>query len=142
MDKLIDNLEFSTNKSKLDTDVIIDFLHQHSYWAKERPIDVILSSIKNSLCIGVYHAGAQIGFARILTDYSTVFYLAELFVIPKYQGRGVGDKIMTYIDNIPELKKIRGMLTTRYAHEFYERHGYSREHLVVKERIMIKDPAE
>lgn len=135
-------LEISTDKKRIDIETVSSFLHNHSYWAKERTVDAIKTSIENSLCIGVYHGEKQIGFARVVTDYSTIYYVAELFVIPEYQKMGVGHLIMDYIDNIAELRKIRGMLTTRYAHEFYEKHGYSRDHIVVRERIMIKDPVE
>ncbi len=132
-------IEFSTDKSRLDIEMIKDFLHKESYWAKDRPDEVIVKSIENSFCIGVYLDRKQVGFARIVTDFSTMYYLAEFFVLPEYQGQGIGEQLMCYIDNIDELKTIRGYLTTRFAHGFYERHGYTRDSVVVKERIMVKE---
>ncbi|MDX9801729.1 MAG: GNAT family N-acetyltransferase [Spirochaetia bacterium] len=132
-------LTFSTDKSRLDIAMITDFLHNQSYWAKERAADVIVKSIENSLCIGAYLEGRQVAFARIVTDYSTMYYLADFFVLPEYQGQGVGEQLMTYVDNIDEFKTIRGYLTTRFAHGFYERHGYTMDSVVVRERIMVKE---
>jgi hypothetical protein len=81
------NIEFSTDKSRLDIAMITDFLHKESYWAKDRPSDVIVKSIENSYCIGAYLDGRQVAFARIVTDYSTMYYLAEFFVLPEFQGQ-------------------------------------------------------
>ncbi|MCP5514184.1 MAG: GNAT family N-acetyltransferase [Spirochaetales bacterium] len=133
------NIEISADKSRLDKDMIIDFLHRHSYWAKDRPDEVVVKSIDNSYCIGAYLDGKQVGFARIVTDFSTMYYLAEFFVVPEYQGQGVGEQLMCYIDTLEEFKELRGYLTTRFAHSFYERHGYTRDHVVVRERIMVKE---
>lgn len=131
-------LDFSTDKTKLDIDTIIYFLHQHSYWAQNRPKKAIKRSIENSVCVGVYESGKQIGFGRIVTDYATVYYLADIFIIPAFQNRGIGKKLMNYICGLPELASLRGILTTQTAHSFYEEFGFSRANEIVRERIMVK----
>ncbi len=130
---------FSTDKNKLNMEVIINFLHKHSYWAKNRPVEKIKKSILNSMCIGMYtEEKQQIGFTRIVTDFATVYYLADFFIIPEQQNKGLGKKFMKYIDGLDELKGLRGILTTQTAHSFYEKYGFSRENDIVQKRMMVK----
>lgn len=134
------NIEISTDKEKLDINLIIDFLHKYSYWAQHRSDEIIKKSIENSYSIGVYREKKQIGFARIVTDYSTVYYLTDIFIIPGYQNRGIGHKLMNYIHNLDFIKNSRGILTTQTAHKFYNEFGFSRENDIVQKRIMVKSP--
>ena len=133
-----DNISFSTDKSKLNIDLIVRYLHNESYWAKERPEETIRKSIKNSLCIGIYCGEVQIGFARIVSDFATVYYLADIFIIPAYQNRGIGHRLMDFIDNIEGLKNIRGILTTQTAHSFYKKFGFTQDNEIVQQRMMTK----
>ena len=132
-------MTFTTDKTKLDIDMIIDFLHNHSYWAQKRPDDVIIRSIENSICAASFDGNVQTGFGRIITDCATFYYLAEFFIIPSYQNKGAGEALMNYIIDLPELQGIRGLLTTRYAHGFYNKLGFTQDSVVIRERLMIKD---
>ncbi len=132
-------IEFSKDKNKLNIEVIINFLHKHSYWAKNRSIEKIKKSIQNSMCIGMYtEEKQQIGFTRIVTDFATVFYLADIFIIPELQNKGLGKKLMEYIEGLDELKGLRGILTTQTAHSFYEKYGFSKNNDIVQKRMMVK----
>lgn len=71
-------------------------------------------------------------------DHSTVYYLADIFVIPEYQNNGIGKELMRYITTLPELVDLRGILTTQTAHRFYEEFGFSRDNPVVQDRIMVR----
>ena len=75
-----DNYSISTDKSKLDLSVIHGFLST-SYWAEDIPVEIVKKSIENSLCFGVYSENTQIGFARVISDYTTFAYLADVFII-------------------------------------------------------------
>jgi methylated-DNA-[protein]-cysteine S-methyltransferase len=134
----LEEIAYTTDKSRMDFDMVVEFLRSHTYWAEGRPAEVILKSIENSLCVGVFLGGRQIGFGRAVTDYATVYYLADIFILPEYQNRGIGHGLMDYIHSLDELKGLRGILTTRTAHSFYGEFGYGRDNPVVKERIMVR----
>jgi N-acetylglutamate synthase-like GNAT family acetyltransferase len=114
----------STDKSKLDVGLIHDFL-RHSYWAEDIPLAIVQKSIANSLCFGVYEGGSQVGFARVITDYATFGYVADVFIIPAKQKQGLGKKLMAYIMDFPELKGIRRWhLLTLDAQNLYKKVGF------------------
>jgi len=78
----------STDPARLDLDIIHGFL-TNCYWAKGIPRDVVARSIEHSLCFGVYDGnGVQVGFARVVSDFATVAYLGDVFVLESYRGRG------------------------------------------------------
>ena len=133
-------IEISTDKTRLDFPVIVDFLHNHSYWARTRPESVIRKSIENSLCFGMYDGPGMIGFARAVTDYSTFYYLADVFVLPACRNRGLGHRLMNFVLDHPDLRGLRGSLTTQTAHKFYEEFGFSRDSEIVRTRVMSNGP--
>jgi len=77
----------STDRSRLDLDVIHRFLTE-SYWAREIPRDVVARSIENSLCFGVFRGDEQVGFARVISDYATYAYIADVFILESFRGMG------------------------------------------------------
>ena len=81
----------STDKSKLDIDLIADFLSNRSYWARGRSREKIERSIRNTLCFGVYDENnKQVGFARVLSDFAVFAWIMDVFILEQYRGRGVG----------------------------------------------------
>ena len=131
-----DNFVISADKEKLDVDVIYTFL-SNSYWASTRSLEQIVESIKNSFCFGVYDIDKQIGFARVITDYSTFAYLADVFILSSYQGKGLGKWLIDVIFSTEELKRISTwMLLTNDAHKLYSRVGFME--FPYPEKIMIK----
>ena len=126
----------STDKEKLDIDTIYTFF-SNSYWASTRSLKQIIESITNSLCFGVYDIDKQVGFARVITDYSTFAYLADVFILPSYQRKGLGQWFMDAIFSKEELKNISTwMLLTNDAHKLYHRVGFIE--FPHPERVMIK----
>lgn len=118
--------QISTDSSLLDISVIFNYLSKESYWAKDIPQTVIEKSIANSLCFGVYKNGEQIGFARLITDKATFAYLADVFIIEVYRGKGLSKWLMEIIQAHPELQGLRRwMLGTRDAHGLYEQFGWT-----------------
>ena len=119
-----DKYTISTNRERLDLNVIHGFLTQ-SYWAAGVPMEIVKRSIENSLPFGLYDNDRQIGFARVITDYATFAYLADVFVLEDARGAGLGKWLVAAIISHPELQGlIRWMLATRDAHGLYRRVGF------------------
>jgi GNAT superfamily N-acetyltransferase len=113
----------STDKTRLDLDLIQDFLNHSSYWARERSPATIQKSVENSLCFGVYLGDAQVGFARVVTDYATFAWLCDVFILEAHRGQGLGKKLVDYIATYPELQETLFLLATRDAHGLYQAYG-------------------
>ena len=119
------SITVSTDKSKLDIDLIHAYLCDESYWAKGIPRDVVERSIEHSLCVGAYEGERQIGFARAVTDYAVFAYIADVFVIESHRGRGVSKMIMQAIMEHPSLQGLRRWsLVTSDAHALYAQFGF------------------
>lgn len=119
--------EISTDKKRLDLSMIHDFLANQSYWAKAIPFEVVKKSIENALCFGVYHQGRQVGFARVVTDYATIAYVGDVFIIEPYRGRRLGKRLIKTIIDRPELEGLRlWLLGTKDAHDLYRKFGFKK----------------
>jgi GNAT superfamily N-acetyltransferase len=117
--------EISTEKSRLDLTLIHRFLCEESYWAAGIPLELVRTSIENSLCFGAYDGGAQVGFARVITDCATFGYIADVFVVESHRGAGVGRELMAAIMDHPSLQRLRRWhLVTRDAQRLYARFGF------------------
>ena len=115
----------STDPARLDLELIHGFLTA-SYWATGRSVDTIRRSIANSLPFGVYHNARQIGFARVITDYATLAWIADVFVIEEFRGQGFSKWLMEVITTHPQLQGFRRwILATKDAHGLYEKFGFS-----------------
>lgn len=124
-EQLIGDYTYSTDKGKLDLNYIHHFLSKESYWAKNIPIDIVRKSIEGSFCFGIYDGYQQIGFARVITDYATFGYLADVFVDKKYRGKGLSKNLMQFIMDNEVVKGLRRfMLATLDAHGLYEQYGF------------------
>jgi len=116
----------STDPARLDLDVIHEFL-TNCYWAKGIPRNVVARSIEHALCFGVYDgSGAQVGFARVVSDFATVAYLGDVFVLESHRGHGLGKWLMECIMQHPALQDLRRwILLTRDAHGLYSQFGFT-----------------
>jgi len=116
--------EISTDPSRLDLDVIHGFLSR-SYWSPGIPREVVARALRNSLCCGAYCHGAQVGFARVVSDRATFAYLADVFVLESHRGRGVSKLLMQCLLAHPDLQGLRRWsLATRDAHGLYRHFGF------------------
>lgn len=121
----------------MDLDVIHQYLSEESYWAKGIPREVVERSIASSLCFGVFDGDRQIAFARVITDYATFGYVADVFVLASHRGRGVSKQLMTAILADPRLQGLRRWhLVTRDAQGLYAQFGF--EALDAPERHMMR----
>jgi GNAT superfamily N-acetyltransferase len=133
---------FSTDCARLDRELVYQYLSRESYWAAGLPRDIFEASLQGSLVIGGYHAdGQQLAFARVITDYATFGYLADVFVVDSARGQGIAKALMRYLQLHPRLQNLRRfMLATADAHGLYAQFGFGA--LGKPERIMEKvEPA-
>jgi len=115
----------SSDPALLNLEVIHGFLAQESYWAKAIPKPLVERTIQNSLCWGVYHRAAQIGFARVITDQATFAYLADVFILPEHRGQGLSKALVATVLAHPDLQGLRRwMLVTADAQGLYEQLGF------------------
>lgn len=115
----------STDKERLDLSFIHGFLSTEAYWSLGIPFEIVERSVKNSLCFGVYHGEEQVGFARIITDYATVAYLGDVFIVQEHRGKGLSKWLMQVVQGHPDLQGLRRwVLLTRDAHELYRQSGW------------------
>lgn len=131
-----DDFKISTDKSLLSHERISSFLNR-SYWASGRPMEQIRVSIENSICFGVYHKTEQVGFARVVTDFASMYWVADVFIDENYRARGLGKKLIKCIVEMKELEGLKGILGTRDAHGLYEQFGFQRD----PDRFMLKRPS-
>ncbi|MCW8877328.1 MAG: GNAT family N-acetyltransferase [Kangiellaceae bacterium] len=125
MQRPLAEVVISTDKSKLDLKSTYEFLSQESYWAKGIPYDVFSRSIEHSLCFGAYLGQLQVAFARVITDFATYGYLADVFVLPGYRQQGISKKLVEAVVAHPQLTELRRItLATSDAHGLYKQFGF------------------
>jgi N-acetylglutamate synthase-like GNAT family acetyltransferase len=117
----------STDKNKLDVLSIHKFLANETDWAHGIPINTFRKSIENSLNFGLYYKNKQIGFARIISDYSTIAYLGDVYILNDYRGKGLSKWLINEVIRHPNLQGLRRwILLTDTAEWLYKKFGFSR----------------
>jgi len=134
MDINFGEYKFSDNKSLILIDKVCELLG-NSYWANNRKKEITIKAIENSLCIGIYFKEEMIGFARIVTDYATMYWLCDVIIDEKHRKNGLGKKLIEIITQMKELNGMFGILATRDAHGLYEKYGFKK----VGKKYMRKD---
>ena len=118
--------ELSTDRRRVDVDLVHDFLARHSYWARGIPRAVVERSLEHSVVMGLYGPDGQAGFARAVTDHATFAWLGDVFVVDAARGRGLGTWLVETLVGLPELAGLRRwMLATADAHDLYRRFGFA-----------------
>ena len=118
------DLEISSDPSRIDVELVHDFLHS-SYWAEGRPREVVERSIANSICFGAYTSGRQVAFGRVITDHAVFGYLADVFVVPEFRGRGISKALVRATLDHPDVAALKTvLLRTRDAQGLYEPFGF------------------
>jgi GNAT superfamily N-acetyltransferase len=115
----------STDNERLEISTIHDFLSKDSYWAQGRSVETVRRSLENSFNFGLYKNNKQIGFARVVTDYATFAWIADVFVLPEHREQGLSKWLMEVILGHADLQGFRRwVLATKDAHTLYERFGF------------------
>lgn len=118
------DFSISTDPARIDLDAVHGFLSS-SYWAENIPRELVGRSIENSLCFGIYKGQEQVGFARVISDFATYAYIADVYVLEAYRGRDLSKWLMTCIVEHPSLQGLRRWsLATRDAHGLYAKFGF------------------
>lgn len=120
-----DNYTITTDREKMDVEMIHHFLSYNSYWSKGIPLDVVQKVVDHSLNFGLFHFDKQIGYARTITDYATVAYLGDVFVLSEYRGQSLGKWLVEQVMSHSDLQTLRRwVLLTGDAHELYKKYGW------------------
>ena len=129
------NYSIVDGSNKMNTDEVIRLLRM-TYWADKRSAEQIKKSMRNSSCYGVRLDDDKklVGFARVISDYATTYYLCDVIIDTDYQHKGLGTALVSYIESLPEYDGLRGILITRDAHDLYRKFGYE----VLNDRVMVK----
>jgi GNAT superfamily N-acetyltransferase len=128
-------LLISDDPARLNRELIHRFLSERSYWAQGVSPEMVNRSLDHSLCFGAYQAGEQVGFARVVTDFATFAWLADVFVVEDKRGQSIGKKLVAAVLGHPRLQGLRRfMLGTRDAFGLYVRFGF--QPLAYPERFM------
>ena len=119
----------STDPQLINLEVVYNYLVDESYWATDITREKVKRFVQHSLCFGVYYGSGkfdrQVGFARVITDFTTFAYLADVFILPAYQGYGLGVWLISTIMSHPKLQDLRKWtLNTRDAHGLYQKFGF------------------
>ena len=131
--KIINDDYFITDASSdINIEIVKEMLSK-TYWAGKRPLDLIKKSIEHSVCFSLYKQDQQIGFARIVTDYSTFGYLADAIIAEEYRGLGLGKWLVETIINDERWNDKLLLLATKDAHGLYEKYGFKNS-----EKLMMK----
>ncbi|WP_084643721.1 GNAT family N-acetyltransferase [Ferrimonas futtsuensis] len=101
------------------------YLSEEAYWSPGIPRALVDTGIDNALCFGLYHGRQQVGFARLITDYATFGYLADLFILRECRGQGLAKWLVDSLFEMEETQRLRRiMLATVDAHELYRHVGF------------------
>jgi len=115
----------STDNQRLDLAIIHDFISNQSYWGRGRRIKTVQRSLDHSLNFGIFKNDQQVGFARVVTDFATFAWIADVFILEEHRGRGLAKWLMKSILSHPELQGFRRwVLATKDAHELYRQFGF------------------
>jgi len=116
----------STDKDKLDIATIHKFLSNETDWANGIPMHTLRISIENSLNFGLYYKNEQIGFARIISDFATIAYLGDVYILKGHRGNGLSKWLMKEITEHPNLQGLRRwILLTNTAEWLYKKYGFN-----------------
>ena len=122
-----DDYLITTDQSRLDIAAIHEYLAGTAYWSRGIPRAVLERSLANSLCFGLFEGERQIGLARVVSDFATVAYLGDVYVLESHRGRGLSKRLMDAVFSHPALQNLRRwILLTSSADWLYEKYGFTR----------------
>ncbi len=132
------NYRIIEGTDRINVDEVVGLL-KTTYWASKRSKEQIKKSMDNSSCYGIYldDEPKLVGFARVISDFATTYYLADVIIDQAYRHRGLGKALVSHIVTQPEYAGLRGLLLTKDAHGLYQKYGFE----TVEGRAMVKSPS-
>lgn len=125
------------DKSRIQVSSVHQWLSEESYWSKNITRETVMTSVANSYCVSVLRAGEQIGFARMITDFATFAYMADVYVIESHRGKGLAQQMIRFMLDRPWVSNLRRiMLASLDAQGLYARFGFGP--ILLPERLMEK----
>ncbi len=125
---LADGFELDDDRARIDVDAVHAFISRESYWGRGRPRERVQRTVEGSTrVVGLYDGEQQIGFARAVSDGVTVAYLADVYVLPAYRGRGLGLALVREIvdGGAGDWSEVRWLLHTADAQGLYRKIGFA-----------------
>jgi len=136
-----DGYTITTDKEQMKLGDIHRWLSEEAYWSKGIAYDRVKTAFENSFCIGAIIDGRQVAYARLITDYISFGYLADVFVTEPHRGKGLSKKMMEILFDLDWVKGLwRVTLSTSDAHGLYRKYGFGPS--MYPERMMEVRPAE
>ena len=137
---LPDGYELVHDPARIDVAAAHAYLAR-SYWSPGVALETVRRAIAHSLCVAIFRKGAQVAMARVVTDFATMAYLADVYVLEEHRGRGLSHAMLDWLQAHPDLQGLRRwVLFTADAHELYAGHGWTpHPH---PERLMVRVPAD
>ena len=126
-----DDFLVTDDKKVIDVDFVTEELNK-TYWAEGRPREMVEKSIEHSVMFSMFESDRMIGFARIVTDYSTFAWLCDVYIHPEYRGNGLGVWLMECVYSHPSTDVWINLLATRDAHGLYEKFGFERKECMIR----------
>jgi GNAT superfamily N-acetyltransferase len=127
--------ELDDDRDRIDVDETHRFLSTEAYWARGRPLEVVERLVREaSRVVGLYRNGAQVGFARVVSDGAAFAYLADVYVLPGHRGRGLGLELVREAVDEGPLSGTRWLLHTDDAHDLYRKLGFGAPSAMLMER--------
>jgi GNAT superfamily N-acetyltransferase len=118
-----DSYSITDDNQVADIDFITEELNK-TYWAEGRPRDIVEQSVRNSIMLNMFDRDRPIGFARIVSDYSTFAWLCDVYIHPEYRGKKLSVWLMECVLQHPSTHVRLNLLATRDAHPLYAKFGY------------------
>ena len=141
--ELNDGVELDDDNARLDRAEVHRFLSEECYWALGRPRETQEALIDGAArVVGLYKDGAQVGFCRAATDYNSFVYLADVYVLPEFRGRGLGEELVREMVERGPLADKKWLLHTSDAHELYRKFGFDTPSYKVMERDPMRNESE
>lgn len=123
---IFEDFVITTDKNKMDIVAIHDFLSNYSGWSNNISLEKVQTSVDNSLNFGLLHHDKQIGFARVISDFATIAYLGDIYILENYRGKGLSKKLMDTIMQHQSLQGLRRwILLTSTAVWLYKKYGFT-----------------
>lgn len=134
--ELAGGLELDDDRDRIEIDAVHDYLCNESYWARGRSREAVQRSVAGAArVVGCYDGAAQVGFARVVSDEVQIAYLADVYLLDRYRGAGVGVELVREAVETGPHRDLRWILSTRDAHELYARFGFG----APDQRFMVRE---